>query len=288
MPLFYKNNFSCIVSAVRGTGKVVGVQRREGAVLESSQLSRVLFYCQLLTVGFIIVCLENLIPCPTGGSTLPQIPPWPSGATSIRGKGGGCLGALGCRSQLPLSNFRRGVQEQCGVENFPNLSLSQSCNKRGSERWECGSLLLTFSESPCGTSSAGAALAAVPPLLFPFREPVQLESVHLPPSSQLCLFAGKRFFISGRREFHKVIAFSTRTSLSPLLPVRAFRSLQGESLKVWSKNSTGRYRQQTGAKPAYERCLLILFGWNQMIWENPDVMPTLPGDEKERRSVKLD
>lgn len=40
-----------------------------------------------------------------------------------QGKGGGSLGALGCRSQLPLSNFRRGVQEQCGVENFPNLSL---------------------------------------------------------------------------------------------------------------------------------------------------------------------
>lgn len=40
-----------------------------------------------------------------------------------QGKGGGSLGALGCSGQLPLSNFRRGVQEQCGVENFPNLSL---------------------------------------------------------------------------------------------------------------------------------------------------------------------
>lgn len=45
------------------------------------------------------------------------------GSRVNQGKGGGSLGAPGCRSQLPLSKFRRGVQEQRGVENFPNLSL---------------------------------------------------------------------------------------------------------------------------------------------------------------------
>lgn len=67
-------------------------------VLWSSQLSCVLFYCQLLTVGFIIECLENLIPCPTGGSTLPQIPPWLLGATSVKERGGGESG--GARADL--------------------------------------------------------------------------------------------------------------------------------------------------------------------------------------------
>lgn len=46
-----------------------------------------------------------------------------------QGKGGGSLGALGCRSQLPLSNFRRGVQEQCGVENFPNPFLKAAISE---------------------------------------------------------------------------------------------------------------------------------------------------------------
>lgn len=94
---FFMHCFCCQTDC-----KVAGVQRREGGVPWSSQLSRVLFYCQLLTVGFIIVCLENLIPCPTGGSTLPQIPPSPSGATSIRERGEGVWGLLAAGASCPF------------------------------------------------------------------------------------------------------------------------------------------------------------------------------------------
>lgn len=103
MPLFYKRTiFHALFLLPDELQSCVGVQRREGGVLEPSQLSCVLFYCQLLTVGFIIVCLENLIPCPTGGSTLPQIPPWLLGATSIRERGEGVWGLLAAVASCPF------------------------------------------------------------------------------------------------------------------------------------------------------------------------------------------
>lgn len=77
-------------------------------------LTAVLFYCQLLTVGFMIEFLDNLIPCPTGGSTLPQIPAWLLGAMSVKERGEGVWGApadLSAAIASCPSNFRRGVQE---------------------------------------------------------------------------------------------------------------------------------------------------------------------------------
>lgn len=119
--------------------------------------------------------------------------PSPNSSMALRsrvnqGTGGGSLGALGCRSQLPLSNFRRGVQEQRGVENFPKLSLKAAITE------------LVKDENVAHYFELSVSLHAPPPalgqrpLLFPaLLFPSQLESVQLLPSSQLCLFAGKRF-----------------------------------------------------------------------------------------------
>lgn len=122
---FFMHCFSCKTNC-----KTVGGWRRWLGV--SSQLSCVLGYCQLLTVGFITECVDNLIPRPTGGSTLPQIPPCLLGATSVKEKGEGVEAPADLWAAIascPCLILEGVCKSSAGVENFPNLPLKAAATK---------------------------------------------------------------------------------------------------------------------------------------------------------------
>lgn len=257
---FFMHCFCCQMDC-----KVVGAQSREGGC--PIVLTAVL--CPVL-LSAPDSWIYNCVPGKSHSTSNRWKHPSPNSSMALgshvnQGKGGGSLGALGCRSQLPLSNFRRGVQEQCGVENFPNVFLKAAI----SEWVKDENVALCFSLPECPHPAPGQRSLLFPAVLCPVGSSSSCRGFHPCPLTWGCVQVKAFFIIS---EFHKVTVFSMRMSFSfspPVgcLAIRAFHFTARESLKVTKIHSqtssclllfalctsqlgsTGRYGEQTWAKP---------------------------------------
>lgn len=271
--------------------KVVGVQRREGAcpVVLTAVLCPVLLSAPDSWI-------YNCMPGKSHSMSNRWKHPSPNSSMALgshvnQGKGGGSLGALGCRSQLPLSNFRRGVQEKCGVENFPNLFLKATISEwvKDENVALCSSLTECLRAAPGQRSLLFHALLCLVGSSSSCRVP-------LLPSSHLGLCAGKSFLYfwisQGDCVFHDNVfffLFSCGMFAHQSFPLHCKGIFESEKDSLSNQlGSTGRYREQIGAKLEYKHCFLIPFKPNDFhVSENLNVMPSLPGDEKEERETRL-